>query len=94
MVETLNWVVLALSLICCVIAWEIYQITRAVGVLILMFAFIWSSVVRAGISFQVPFLDDYSRPLTAITFVFHTAGMLALLIALRSYYRKNGGDNE
>jgi hypothetical protein len=90
-VELLNWYTFAVFLACVVVVWQYYRLTRAKGIMLLLFAYLWTALVRAGISFDIPFLNDNSRPLTAVTATLHFIGLVLLMWALRKFY--HGGQS-
>jgi hypothetical protein len=85
-IEAFNWYTFGVFLLCVVVVWHYYRLTRSRGILVLMLAYLWTAMVRAGISFDIPFLNENSRPLTAVTATLHIAGLALLLYALRKFY--------
>jgi Ca2+/H+ antiporter len=85
--EFFNWYTLVVFFLCLLVIWRYFSLTRAKGVFVLLLAFVWTMVVRAGISFRVDWIDDHARPLTSITATLYLIGLLLLLHSLRKFYR-------
>jgi hypothetical protein len=92
--DILSWFTLAECLAATIIVWRILALTKARGIAVLLAAFAWSIVVRAGISLNAPFLDSHSRELTTITFALFAVGLYLLLRVLQQAYKVNGSNNQ
>jgi hypothetical protein len=85
-VDAANFVTWLFSLTCVVFIYLLYRLTRVNAFFLLMAAYGWTVMIRTGISFHLPFVSEYSAPLTLGTLAFHAGGLLALLLALRKVY--------
>jgi hypothetical protein len=86
MTDFWNWYTLAVFVACVVVVLRYFTKTRVNGIFVLMLAYVWTVVIRFGISLNLGWLERNSRPLTAITATLHLAGLILLLWALNKFY--------
>ena len=89
-VSAANIIAAIASLTCVVFAALVYRMTRARWTLVMAIGFTLFFVVRLGISFAWPVLDEYSRAITAGIYVVFALGFIWLWVNMRRFYRGNG----
>jgi hypothetical protein len=87
--DALNWYALAAFAGSLIFAYRVGLRLRTTAFWFLVAGFLWSVVVRAGISFNVPFFEPHSRPLTAITATLFFIGMAGLDVGTKHFPKRD-----
>lgn len=89
--DIIQYVALALTVLCVVLVWRLYRVTSSRAILFLMFGFAWWCVLKACLVAGVAFATTYSGSLSAGIGVSMAVGLWFFLRGITKYYNGNGG---
>jgi predicted cation transporter len=91
MLETVaNWFVVVACFWILYWKYQMWLLTRAYGVFVIMLGFVSLTIIRVGVAVGVPIIAEHSRSISALTVLMFSIGIPWLVLVMRRAYDTNG----